>query len=352
MKEGFPSPLNRKMSRRGFLEFAAVAATAAIAPTILRERETPMETVHFSTSQLGVNINTKNIRWFHGKDKEREIVESLMDLPVDHVRIPLPFDEIMAHPDKPNFATTDWIIDMALQKGKRIHLQMGLKTINWPEFHLPQWFTEKFPEVVQPHVQIGTRPERDEIIEQYIEACSRRYLQGKTKNDIDSLQLENEAFSQNLSVTNRSVHPELQQKETAVVKRFAPDIPLLQNIPWDTFWKSPHVYSTSDIVGLNVYNQAGQHEWTQPFLWTALRGAKMWGRVKGKKIVIPEYQAGAWLGGNKEPDYPYTFEEFKNGLEHIHSIKPDITFLWAMELHVGKEKSDHVEYLNEITKAA
>lgn len=350
--------LHMQLSRREFMKIVTATGITTMQLTLLdnyytrKDMGMTKEPAQFSPSQIGYNINRANISWLVGNThREVEtIVKQIMDMPGENVRIPLPFHEVMADPKHPHFETIDWVIDMAIAKGKQVHLQMGIKTFNWPEVHIPAWMYEKYPALRGPGAVDQLAPIKP-IVMEYLQACRERYLTNNMyKDTITSIQVDNEAFSKRLPVTDKFVSPAFNKEELELIKIGDPfHRPILQNIPWDTPEHIPHVFQTSDIVGFNVYNQYQHHAWLPlSLLWPALRMAKVAADVFGKEFWIPEYQAGAWLNGDKKPVYPYSLEAFNQGLHKVKQLNPKKIFFWAAELHIAAKDKEHLSRLHSM----
>src|SRR5581483_7704001 len=181
--------------------------------------------------QLGININPKAMRYF-GLD-EKKTIQKVLSLPFSRVRVAIPFDEVLSSKSDFDFSKTDYLIDQAIEKKKTIDLQLGIKTIGWPEFHIPLWLSKQFPTLLSKREQIDKNDFVQGLIFEYLEQTTKRYLKYK---QIGTIQVENEAFSKRLEVTNyRYLSTDFHKKETAVIqKQNKLKRPLVQNLPLDT----------------------------------------------------------------------------------------------------------------------
>lgn len=295
------------------------------------------------TPQYGLNIHLGGIRWF-GLDEKRTI-ERLFSLPIKRVRIPIPFDEVNPKKDKWDFSKRDWLIAEAIKHNLIIDLQMGIKTIGWPEVHAPQWLFEQFPDLHEKGIQIDHDPEVQRYVLAYLKKTSERYLKHK---EIATIQVENEPFSKHLHVSNyRYISQECNKQEVTLVKSMDPyNRPFIQNIPFDTPEAIPYALRTADIIGLNIYNQ--YHLPLPEFAyWQWLQALSKTARVMHKKIFITEYQTAAWIDESK-PSIPFSLEKFHEGLKQIEKLQPEAVFLWDVEQVLAKGTEEHKKLLTQI----
>jgi hypothetical protein len=282
-------------------------------------------------NQMGLNINSKAMLWFGLS--EQETIEKLLAMPHKHVRIPIPFDEVNPQKGVWNFSKQDYLIEQAIKHKKKIHLQLGIKTIGYPEIHAPSWLLEQYPYLTEKGVQLDRDPGVQVAVLQYIEKAANRYLPQK---GIASVQIENEPFSKRLGVTNfRFLSTEFHQKELELVKKY--HIPLVQNIPFDTPYAISHTLY-ADILGLNIYNQCGNPWWLDKLLWIGMYATCTIAALLGKRVFITEYQVAPWINEKKEPSHPFTEKACDEGLEAIKILRPEIIFLWDIEQKIWRKE--------------
>ncbi len=296
------------------------------------------------SSQLGLNVHLAGIRHF-GLD-EAKTINTLFSLPYQHVRIPIPLDEIASKKGVWDFSKRDWLIEQAIKHKKTIHLQTGAKTIGWPEVWLPTWLLEKHSYLGKAHAKIDQHQQVQEFILEAIEKIAKKYL---SLENIQSIQLENEAFCKRLSVSNyRYISFAFHKKELTVLQKHNPkNVLVLQNLPLnhplDLAEALSYVIKTSDIVGLNIYNQHIPYEIFQKlnnlYLSTVTSALKPLTALKQKQIYVTEIQTGAWLTGNNTPIKPFSEKIFEKTLRQYFSLGTDIIFLWDMEQLVWSDQA-------------
>lgn len=310
--------------------------------------------MQISSSQLGINIHLAGIRHF-GLD-EKKTVATLLSLPYQHVRIPIPFDEIAAQKGRWDFSKRDWLIEEASKKGKTIHLQFGAKTIGWPEVWLPQWLTDAHPYIHKAHACIDHNKEVQTFLLEALEKSAERYLR---LPNVISIQVENEAFCKRLSVSNyRYISFPFHKRELEVIRQYnTNNCLILQNLPLnhplDLAQALPYVLRESDIIGLNIYNQHipyGPYQKTNNiFLSTVMRFLKPVVSLKQKQIYITELQSTAWLRGNNTPIKPFSLPLFEKTVKQYLTLGADIVFLWDVEQILALGTSEHKKLLDNLS---
>lgn len=307
----------------------------------------------FLSSQLGMNIHLAGMRHF-GLD-EKKTIEQLFSLPYQHVRIPIPFDEIAPKKGVWSFEKRDWLIDEALKHDKIIHLQFGAKTIGWPEVWLPKWLGDTNAYIHQPYACIDKRKEVQEFLLDALEQSAQRYMK---LSNIGSIQIENEAFCKRLSVANfRYISYAFHQKELAVVRKYnKANIPILQNLPLnhllDMLQSLPYVFKHSDIIGLNIYNQHIPSRLHQTLnnlgLQSVLPLIAFLANHMHKKIYITELQTAPWLSGGK-PITKFSPKIFEQTLQKCLKNGAEIVFLWDVEQILGLGNTDYQDLLKSLS---
>lgn len=335
--EGDPR-LTTQVSRRDLLQYAGATALALGLGTELamKTTQTAPERLSFSPSQLGVNIHLAGIRHFQLDVKKT--VDDLFRLPIDHVRIPLPFDEIfIKEHGNPDFSTRDQLIEKALKDGKTIHLQMGAKTIGYPEVHLPFWLVDRYGENLKPDgVQIDKNPYVAEQILQWLELCAERYL---PHIEGGSVHVENEPFSEHLKVSrDRFISQAFNKRELEIVRSADPHKntrSYIQNLPihpLDYLKARDFVFENYDTVGLNIYPQYNETRFPNPvaerLLWAVISYITNDSRSHGMDVSVTEQQVAKWISSN----YPFEEEKAETDIHKTQQIvKPKIMMLWDAE---------------------
>lgn len=310
--------------------------------------------MQLSSSQLGINIHLAGIKQFDLD--EGKTVKQLLELPYQHVRIPIPLSEVSPQKNKWDFSKRDWLIELASKHKKSLHLQTGAKTIGWPEVWLPTWLIEKHPYLSKPHAHIDNHPEVAEFLLEAIERVGEKYF---GLENLQSIQIENEAFCKRLSVSNyRYISFPFHTKELEVVKKHNSSKALiLQNLPLnhllDMIQAFPYLLKTCDVLGLNIYNQHIPYKPYQlandVFLSNTTKIAKALVSLQQKQLYVTEIQTAAWLTGNNTPIKPFSEKLFEKTIKQYVNLGASIIFLWDVEQIIWQNDKRHLATLMTLT---
>lgn len=344
-----PSRVTRRqaMDQLGRLAlFAGLTAATHNLTDFVTQPIEPQDTaaVRFKSSQLGTAMNIRNIQGLGVRP------ESILELPYQRARVPIPFDYVS--PQKPgryNWEITDHVMDLACQAGKAIELQIGAKTIGWPEVNVPRWFLDEFsyldPGKIEGYpwpkkpIVIDEDPKAREYILDYVEASAKRYLTGRWAPFIRTLFIENEAFSQNLDVSGRRyISGEFYEQERGLVKSYdREERDVVQNPPFDTPSAILYAITHADITGFNYYNNIGDNWLVRRLRWVGVQITAEVARSYGRQVRFTEYPGGPWVvekNGRLEAVYPFYWSRFFDGLDNIHDdIHPEEgVYIWGPEV--------------------
>jgi hypothetical protein len=340
------SIFKRKATRRNFLRGAALAgmglAYRALDDTYFRESEALKP---FSPDQLGVSINARSIRSFD-LDIEKTL-DQLLALPGKHVRIPVPFNEVEGRRGRFNFSSVDRIVEKALHADKLIDIQFGAKTFGFPEVHVPNWLTERYPYLNSSGVVLDREPVVQDYILEYLDRSAARYLPIES---VKSIHVENEGLLRHLDVARgRYVSLEFNKREIELVKSHdSYDRPVVQNIavthPLD-FDKLPRIMETCQTVALNIYNQYNHtffpNSWHKWWLWTNVDAAFQAARLWNKDVIVSEYQTSEWIDKNRK--YHFDWQTFLDGLVNLQKRQPKVVYLWDVEQVLWRAATENSE---------
>lgn len=279
-------------------------------------------------SKVGINIHPAASEHY-GLDPW-DILNEQLSWPNSSVSLAFPHDRISVGPNEYDFNFTDRVVESVLKAKKKIRGQFGAKTKGWPEVRVAPWMLEKFSYIQHPGV-IDKDPEFRKRILDYEEVSLDRY-----KRVLEVVQFGNEARSKRLGVTcGRYESTDFNNQEIAQGKKIAPEIPVFQNLPWDTPEAWPNLLRNSqiDILALNVYNNTRfRYLWRQLITFAGLMAFSA-----GKELAISEMQLAPWIEEDGEPKYPYSKVTFAE--DFIRTVKnPLITFcdLWDSEQIIWK----------------
>lgn len=331
-----------EVTRRGFFQKLALATGALY----IGCNQSPLEIFHidpsdFLSSQLGININIKNIEWlrYTGRIKmtAREMVRVFLDSPARTFRLHMPFKMAYTDDETFDFDPIEPIAQDIVAAGGELAMQGGMKTFGFDELTLPVSFFQRFPNLTYPG-QIDEDEKLRDIALTYVEkGCD--FIASFPNQAIRSVHWENEGLSRYLPHTKcRYISPDFYKQVLGLSREKLPDIPHLQQIPGDNIqiqkWRSifadlatlPEVISTSDILGINVYNQEGKE-----VPWKALQLTIGFIKLLLKDVDIVEFQAYPWTDDRFDAVYDFQYEKFIRDLLKVTSFNPGRIYLWSIE---------------------
>ncbi len=101
---------------------------------------------HRDDSQItyGITFSTKYSKEL-GIDWREAYLALLQDMNVDHLRIPVYWDEIEPQPGELQLDDVQWMLDRAAENDAHIILAIGERVPRWPECHPPEWAKQQWP---------------------------------------------------------------------------------------------------------------------------------------------------------------------------------------------------------------
>lgn len=343
------SAFDQAMSRRTFLKAAGVAALTLASSEISDQKEVVPTMIHFPKSQVGVNLHLAGIRGF-GLN-EAETVKQMFAMRLSRVRIPIPWDEVEQKKGVWDFAKRRALIQEAKDKGLSVDLQIGIKTIGWPEIHVPKWLYDEpgLSYIAESNVQLDANPDLKKPTEKYLAAVTEQIIL-PFQDSLATIQVENEPFSKHLEVSrNRHISPTFNAWEREFIrKETGYEGPFVQNVPFDTWRNIPAALDAADIIGFNIYTQH-TNKFENPIFkqgyWAGVNALAGLVRVAGKKVRITEFQMAPWLDGNRKPVSTFTLEGIVDALQHVQEIDPEEgIYQWDVEQILAMGTDEHKQF--------
>jgi hypothetical protein len=358
--------------RNLIIGLGATAIAAGTGSTVLAQTEllkTPeiQEPIKFLPNRIGINLNYRNFYNYH--QNPQELLPKLLSFPGEHVRLSVYLDDIFRD-GKADFSRSDNILDMCFTAGKKVHLVLGTKTTGGDEFNLSPRFLQECPEYEADNAVIGSTEKQRQILQEEVGQVAFHYLfSEKYGKKLSSIHRTNEGYSEHLvGVTNKRVDPRWNEQEYELIQklnRFS--IPLVQNIPEDTWGNTPTAMFRSDIPAINIYPQASRLYFgslgasvAQTMFWknrhetfaTAKENenVELSERMKedANGYFITEAQIAPWLDANLYQKYPFDKKIVMDMLRRIQSYNPAVVFLWDLEQLYRNKDFGYIQQLHDI----
>lgn len=266
---------------------------------------------------LGTTFSPLQCRYMNLDD--RAAFQAICTLGLDRIRLGAYWNEIETKPDQFNFSTLDWLLEEAHRNGIQVVLAVGMKVPRWPEFHFPQWISDRYDTKAGDKALDLRSPEVAERSLNFVNAVVNhcRYAPA-----VKYWQIENEPFTRLEIAGGRFLSPEFVRKEVALVRsRQLPHqkilltnaIHLPKPKPEEDLPAFRDSLTTADAVGFNVYTKvpagnSGTYLEPEPEFWQQLQSWQTDLQNFGREAWIAEAQAEPWepqkLVAIDRADYP------------------------------------------------
>jgi len=272
----------------------------------------------------GVNFSKKHAENL-GLDWRVAYVALLDDLKVTYLKVSLDWNELEPEKDSFSFANADWQVQEAEKREAKLLLVVGMKTVRWPECHIPEWAKD-----------LSKQEQQQEIL-QLLKATVERY---KDSPAVYAWQVENEPL---LSFCNCPWRDqEFLKKEVALVKSLDQSRPIVISDSGEfSFWIQAG--RIGDIVSATMYRKVWFHEISRyveyplPPVFYARKAAYIdW--FFDKEVIGGELQAEPWGPGKllyettlEEQDAAFDLVQFRKNIDFAKRTGFSEHYLWGAE---------------------
>lgn len=233
----------------------------------------------------------------------RDAFRQICGLGFDRVRLCAYWNEIEPRPHQFDFTVLDWLLEECDRRQIHVVLALGMKTPRWPEFHFPDWISQRHEtgasssplDQCSPALAEATLAWLATVVQHLRPAPALAYWQ-----------IENEPFTRLEITGGRWLSPGFIQREIALVRELASQPILLTGSIALPFADAPEdeaalqdCLALADAVGLNVYSKVplGQTRYylePQPAFWQTLGRWHTQIQQAQKAAWIAEAQAEPW----------------------------------------------------------
>jgi len=275
-----------------------------------------------------------------GIDWKDAYKETVADLNVKLIRIPVYWDEVESSSGKYDFSDIDYMLGLAKQNNVKVILAIGKRLPRWPECHEPGWAS-----------LLSTADEQNAQLS-YLQTVVQKYY---NDTEVTTWQVENEPF-----VSSFGPCPPLDvnffKKEIALVKSIDPSRPVLVTDSGELNWWQ-NAGSFGDEFGTTyyryVFSDVLHRYWTNFYFFSWLYRFKA-GMVElthpGKPIMIAELEAEPWTtAGIPNTPIPEQFQtmsmdHFNTILAHARGTGFSPQYLWGVEWWYWMKQHGHPEF--------
>lgn len=302
----------------------------------------------------GVNFSQKQTELL-GLDWKETYLALLTDLEIKNIRLSSDWDKREPEENKYQFNDLDWQIQKAGDYGAKVILTMGIKTLRWPECHIPDWAKN-----------LSIKEQQEKVL-RLLEKTVSRY---KDSEIISAWQIENEPFF------SFGICPpedkDFFKKEIELISSISKK-PIIATYSGEmSFWFESE--ELSDIVGISMYKRVWfdspeylikifkgkitgtyiHYPFPPGFYWIK---AKIVERLFNKKVIVTELQAEPWSKAilkdlsSEEQEKTMNLEKFKENIDFAKKTGFDEFYFWGGEWwYFMKEKRNSPEIWNEAKK--
>ncbi|HEX9722621.1 MAG TPA: endo-1,4-beta-xylanase [Candidatus Paceibacterota bacterium] len=327
----------QKVLKGIFLLVAIVLGSAVL--FLFAGRVQPAENVIW-----GVGFSEKHAKNL-GLDWKAVYTALLDEMQVKHVKLSVDWNEIEAERGAFSFDDTDWQVEEAHKRNAEVLLVVGMKTLRWPECHVPEWAKEL------------SKEEQQQEILQLLEAVVLRY---KDSRVVTKWQVENEPLFMFGHCPWKD--SDFFKKEIAQVKQLDPTRPVVVSDTGElSFWI--RAARAGDMVSATMYRKVWFHEFNRYFTYPLPptfygRKAQVVRSVFGKEVMGGELQAEPWGPGKllydttiEEQDAAFDLAQFRENIIFARESGIAEHYLWGAEWwYWRKEKAADPTFWQEAQK--
>ncbi|MDP2820679.1 MAG: endo-1,4-beta-xylanase [bacterium] len=288
----------------------------------------------------GVNFSQRYAEQL-GIEWKESFLAILDDLGAKKIRLSADWDLIEANSGEYNFNDLDWQINEAEKRDVELILTIGLKTLRWPECHIPEWAKNL------------TDKEKEEKITTLVKEIVLRY---KDNSSVKLWQVENEIFFPFGDCPK--ISKDFFEKEIQLVMDLDKSgKPILITDSGEfSFWLNSAKYG--DLVGTSMYRNAwfGEFNLSVPYPFPPIFYSRRADLVKtffDKKVIVTEFQAEPW---GEKPLYALSLDkqkklfwinDFGKHIEFAQKTGFDEIYFWGTEWWYWlKTKQNYPEFWN------
>lgn len=291
--------------------------------------------------EWGVNFSIKHATAL-GLDWKAVFGALLDDLEVKRLKVSLDWNELEPERDKFFFDDADWQIVEAEKRDAKLLLVVGMKTMRWPECHVPEWAKEL------------SKEDQQKAILTLLGAVVSRY---KDSPALAAWQVENEPLLKFGTCPWRD--RKFLETEVELVKSVDPNHPVVVSDSGElSFWVQAS--RIGDIVSTTMYRKVWFHEidryveYPLPPVFYG-RKAKYIDALFGREVIVGELQAEPWGPGKllyettiEEQDAAFDLAQFRKNIAFAKQTGLKEFYLWGAEWWFWrKEKADDPAFWSE-----
>jgi hypothetical protein len=277
----------------------------------------------------------------------RAAFRAIAALGLNRIRLGAYWNVIQKQPNQWDFSELDWLLDQCQTHGIEVALAVGMKVPRWPEFHFPQWVSDRGDTGAGEQALDQRSPIVARLALAFIQTVVEHY---QTAPAVKYWQIENEPFTRLEIAGGRYLSPEFVQKEVAVVRSLmrSDQKILLTNaihLPTPKLTEDQPALldsiKTADAVGINVYTKVptgapGVYLEPSRAFWQTLQSWQQTMQQNQREAWIAEAQAEPWeaqqLVAMTKAEYPSaTPQRMRSLVAQLTQANYSTVLLWGCE---------------------
>jgi hypothetical protein len=248
----------------------------------------------------------------------RQVFQQVTTLGLSRIRLGAYWNVIQKHQNEFDFSELDWLLDQCDRANIEVALVVGMKVPRWPEYHFPQWVSDRYNTGAGELALDRRSPEVAALTLQFIETVMNHC---RLAPAVKYWQVENEPFTRLEITGGRFLSPEFVKQEVDLVRSrvYNNQKILVTNaihLPTPKPTEDEPAFMDSlqiaDAVGINVYSKvpAGSTGYLEPLpaFWQQLGQWQNSLQQYNREAWIAEAQAEPWEAGKlvamDQPNYP------------------------------------------------
>lgn len=241
------------------------------------------------------------------------------EIPIDHVRIPLYWNDIERAPSEWDFTDADALMTIAAHANVPVTLVVGMRVPRWPECFVPSFYD-------------ASSSTFDDDVLRYVAVVVERY---KDHPALVRWQVENET----LFLYGECPSPSLAlfQQEIALVRSIDPAHPIMLTVSGEQeSWLD--VASAADVVGVSMYRFAYNRAlgpFSFPHRPAYYRLHALIADLFSDDVIVSELQMEPWfVGSPQDPSQlviPFSAQDFSAHMQFVQRSGMREVLLWGVE---------------------
>jgi hypothetical protein len=283
---------------------------------VLAQAMTPTASRSLRPTHLGTTFSP--LQCYYMNLDFRKVFQQVTTLGLNRIRLGAYWNVIQKNQNEFDFSELDWLLDQCDRAQIEVALVVGMKVPRWPEYHFPQWVSDRYNTGAGDLALDRRSPEVAALTLQFVEKVMNHC---RLAPAVKYWQVENEPFTRLEITGGRFLSPEFVKQEVELVRSLTYNnqkilVTNAIHLPTPKPAEDEPAFMDSlqiaDAVGINVYSKvpAGPTGYLEPLpaFWQQLGQWQNALQQYNREAWIAEAQAEPWEAGKlvamDKPNYP------------------------------------------------